>query len=165
MSEFADSVRKEWGHFFTIVHTEDDWIIPLLSAVDGVTADQAFWRPGGEVASIADIALHASGWLGATLQALLGLPETDNVDWPEPAATSEAAWAEIVSHLKETVADLSRALHNLSLEELYAPPAGRQSQRGTLLTNILVHNAYHAGQIVKLRQAHAVQPAAVNAGR
>ena len=63
--------------------------------------------------------------------------------------------------LKATVADLSRALHNLSLEELYHPPRGKESRRSTMLTNIFVHSAYHAGQIVKLRQAHSALESAV----
>ncbi|MBI1756876.1 MAG: DinB family protein [Fimbriimonas ginsengisoli] len=154
MSEFSILVKKDWEHFFSIVNTEEAWIIPLLSAVDSVTYEQAFWRPGGQVASIADIMMHATGWLESTLRGVLGMPELDNEDWPEPPAPSEAAWSEMVARLKATVLDLSRALHNLSLEELYSTPTGRETKRSTMITDILVHNAYHAGQIVKLRQAH-----------
>lgn len=164
MNEFNATIKGDWDHFFTIVNEEEGWIVPLLSAVDGVTFEQAFWRPAGKVSSIVDITLHATGWLNATLQNVLGLPEVDNEDWPEPPAPSAEAWSEAVARLKRTIADLSRALHNLSLEELYGVPSGRDSKRSTMITDILVHSAYHAGQIVKLRQTQAVLGAGAMAG-
>ena len=161
MTTLEPIIKSEWDHFFDIVHTEEDWITPLLNSLDGVNAQEAFWRPGGTVASIADIVLHTNGWLEQTLRGVLGMPEQDNTDWPEPPEATEANWLELTNRLKSTIGDLSRALHNLSLEELYNPPQGRKSRRSTMLTNILVHSAYHAGQIVKLRQAIAVTELAV----
>jgi hypothetical protein len=152
-------IKPEWEHFFNVVNSEEDWIIPLLSSIDGVNGQEAFWRPGESVASIAEITLHATGWLEETLRAILGMPEKENEDWPAAPEPSEANWRAMTEKLKLTVADLSRALHNLSLEELYGAPKGRTSKRSTLLTNILVHNAYHAGQIVKLRQTHGARAA------
>jgi hypothetical protein len=163
MTTIEPLIKPEWEHFFNIVNTEEDWITPLLNSIDGVNAREAFWRAGGNVASIADITLHTNGWLEQTLRAVLGMPEQENEDWPSAPEATESNWRAMVERLKLTVADLSRALHNLSLEELYGAPKGRKSKRSTLLTNILVHNAYHAGQIVKLRQACASLEAAVTA--
>ncbi len=162
MSDFATSVKQDWDHFFTIVTREDGWITPLLSSVDGVTYDEAFWKVGTGVASIAAITMHATGWLESTLNGVLGLPEIDNTDWPEAPAASDQALSDIKERLHRAVMDLSRALHNLKLEELYGAPEGAESKRSTMLTDILVHSAYHAGQIVKLRQAYAAiaQPVA-----
>lgn len=148
-------IKPEWDHFFNIVNTEEDWITPLLNSIDGVKAREAFWRPGESVASIADITLHTNGWLEQTLRAVLGMPEQENEDWPSAPEATESNWRATIDRLKLTVADLSRAVHNLSLEELYGTPKGKESKRSTMITNILVHNAYHAGQIVKLRQAYA----------
>jgi uncharacterized damage-inducible protein DinB len=159
MNTLEPLIKSDWDHFFDIVHTEEDWITPLLNSIDGVSAREAFWRPGGSVASIADIVLHTNGWLESTLRAVLGMPEQDNEDWPDAPEATQANWTGLVDRLKLTVADLSRALHNLALEELYSPPKGRESRRSTMLTNILVHSAYHAGQVVKLRQAYAATEA------
>ena len=164
MTTIEPLIKPEWDHFFAIVNTQEDWITPLLNSIDGVKAREAFWRPGGSVASIADVVLHVSGWLEQTLRGVLGMPEQENEDWPAPPESTDANWRAILDRLKLTVADLSRALHNLSLEELYGTPKGRESKRSTMITNILVHNAYHAGQIVKLRQAYvALESAAVTA--
>lgn len=157
MTTLEPIIKSEWRHFFEVAHTEEDWITPLLLSIEGLSAREAFWRPGSAVASIADIVLHANGWLEQTLRGVLGMPEGENEDWPLAPEATETNWQTIVELLKGTVADLSRALHNLSLEELYNPPKGRESRRSTMLTNILVHSAYHAGQIVKLRQVCAAQ--------
>ena len=163
MNVIEPFIKPEWEHFFNIVNTEEDWITPLLNSIDGVNAREAFWRPGGSVASIADISLHVTGWLEETLRSVLGMPEQENEDWPAAPEATESNWRAMIDRLKLTVADLSRALHNLSLEELYGAPKGRESKRSTLITNILVHNAYHAGQIVKLRQAYVALETAVTA--
>jgi len=154
------NVKSEWNHFFAIVNTDDDWIVPMLHAVEGVTAEEAFWRPGGAVASIADISLHATGWLEATLRELMGLPSEQNVDWPPAPEPDENAWQAISKRLRDTIGELSRALYNLKLDQLLSSPGANGETRSTLLTNILVHTAYHAGQIVKLRQAFAATAAA-----
>ncbi len=148
-------IKSEWDHFFAAVNTEEDWITPLLNAVDGVEAEAALWKPAGEIASIAEIVAHVNGHLEATLRAVLGMADQDYDDWPPLIGTGESAWTTLVERLKLTVADLHRALHNWSLDEIYGVPRGKESKRSTMVTNILVHNAYHAGQIVKLRQAFA----------
>ncbi len=154
MPAIETNLKSEWDHFFAIVNTDTDWITPLMGAIDGVTPGQAFWKPGPNVASIAEIALHANGWLETTLREILGAPFQDNVDWPTAPAPSEASWESIAARLRSTVGDLSRALHNLELEELLSNPPGSSESRSSALTSILVHNAYHSGQIVKLRQSH-----------
>lgn len=149
----ATNLKSEWDHFFAIVNTDDDWIVPMLRALEGVSAEQAFWRPGDRVASIVDITLHATGWLEATLCELLRLPAPGNEDWPPAPSPSEDAWRAISQKMRDVIGELSRAMHGLKLEELLSSPGSDSSTRSTLLTNILVHNAYHAGQIVKLRQS------------
>lgn len=163
MKQLEPLIKSEWGHFYDAVNTEEDWITPLIESVEGVGAPEAFWRPSGEVASIAEIIAHVSGHLEATLRAVLGMPDQDYSDWPETGPADQAQWQGMVERLKLTVADLHRALHNWELEEIYAIPTGRQSRRSTMLTNILVHNAYHAGQIIKLRQAFVSQREGVHA--
>jgi hypothetical protein len=91
----------------------------------------------------------------------MGTAEGKNEDWPNPPAPSEQAWEDMQQGLKGTICDLSRALHNLSLEELYSQPNGGELKRSTTLTDIFVHSAYHAGQIVKLRQIYAALNIAV----
>lgn len=157
MNTLSIAVKSDWDHFYAIVHTEDDWITPLLNAVEGIGVEEAFWRPGGEVASIADIVVHLTGHFEATLRSVLGMAEQDYEDWPATPEPSAASWQSLMDRLKLTVADLNRALHNWSFEEIYGVPRGHEARRSTMMTNILVHNAYHAGQIVKLRQAFATQ--------
>jgi hypothetical protein len=155
MNTLEPEIQAAWHHFFEVVHTEEDWITPLLNSIDGVDATAAFWRPAGEVASTAAIVAHVTGHLEATLRAVLGMADQDYEDWPETPAPTDANWRAMRERLLLVVSDLRRALHNWSLEEIYGKPKGRQSKRSTMVTDILVHNAYHAGQIVKLKQAYA----------
>src|ERR1044071_299560 len=39
-------------------YLHDDWVNPLSEALDGVTAEEALWRPGRDSKGIWDIVLH-----------------------------------------------------------------------------------------------------------
>lgn len=153
----SQHIQQDWIHFFDAVHTEDGWISPLLKAVSGVSAEAAAWKPAPSVASIWEVVLHASGWMEDLLADLNGGPNVDVTDWPSIDRADDGAWQGSVRRLRDLVAQLGRQVKGLSVEELYDAPERMGKRRSERLTNIFVHNAYHAGQIVKLRQLYAAQ--------
>ena len=141
-------------HIFRLVHTSDDWISPLLKAAESSSYEEARYSPAPGVASIWEIVAHVSGWLEDLLHDVTGSPDAGTVDWPPISADTPSAWLATRQHLKSLVLSLQDVLARSTDEQLLATPAGTDTPLNRRIASIMVHNAYHAGQIVKLRQLY-----------
>jgi len=129
-----------------------------VTALRGVDADQAMWRPGARRKSIWALALHIAYWKYTVLRHL----ETELIqrfprspsNWPAPPATPDgAAWNRDVTLLKEQHERLVGAVEKLSTSDLdRIPPAGRRWTYGELVLGIAAHDAYHTGQIQLMKK-------------
>lgn len=129
-------------------HREGDWILPLIDSLDGVTAQEAAWKPMPEEASIWEIVNHAFSWTHHIEQRLQGR-EIEYEGWPPQTDFSEAAWQQTRTRLQETLQALRTQIEAIRAAELY-----QDHQDGTLfrgIMSVVIHNAYHTGQITKLR--------------
>ena len=135
-----------------ISHTEEGWIPPLLDAVKDVDFETARWKPGPDVASIWEITAHAIPYTESRVCDLTGEPYPNEVDWPAVDSESEPAWSALKARVESVVSRLQAAVEAQSPEGLAAVAPGRESLRSDRLIDIVVHDAYHAGQIVKLTQ-------------
>jgi uncharacterized damage-inducible protein DinB len=150
-----DTLRPALATLFDLVHTSDDWITPLLKSVDDVTPAQAFWSPSSDGASIAEITAHVIGWLEDLLHDLTGRPASPaGIDWPSIAERTPAAWEALRGRLQTLAIALRSHLRSLSEERLLEATSEEDVPRWQRIGSIFVHNAYHAGQIVKLRQIY-----------
>jgi hypothetical protein len=122
----------------------------VLEALEGVTAEQAAWKPDPRANSIWQIVDHLSGsnlWEMEMLKTFQATPPA----WTEPAG-GEAAWQDSLAKLHQTQADLRAALAALTDEALLAIPVAEWGK--TLFELVLSsagHEACHAGQIDYLR--------------
>ncbi len=153
----SQRIHEDWVHFFDTVHTDDGWITPLLSAVNGVPFEIARWKPAPQISSIWEIVVHATGWIEDLLADLTGSSTIDVTDWPLVDPETESSWLSTVARLQEQVTLLGRQVKGLTVEDLYEAPVRIRKRRSERLTNIFVHNAYHTGQIIKMRQLYAAQ--------
>lgn len=130
-------------------HTEENWITPLRDAVDAVTPEVAAWKPAEGVASIAEIVAHSAPYLRGLVNRLRGEEPPKSEDWP--GFTGD--WEQLRSDLKSAIDDLDTEVAKLSDADLE-----RNTGRGTPawegIADIAIHDAYHAGQIVKLQQLY-----------
>ena len=159
----SQKISADWVRFFELVNTDDGWITPLLDAVRSVDARTAAWKPAPDVTSIWEIVYHVTGWVEDLLADLTNSNGVDPVDWPPVAMVDENSWAMAQERLQDSVKLLGQQIRGMSVEDIYDAPPRMQSRRSVRLTNILIHNAYHAGQIVKLSQLYAAsqKPVAV----
>ena len=132
-----------------------------VGALRGVTHVAARWRPAPGRHSIWELALHAAYWKYAVRRRLLGIaiprfPRTP-ANWPHMPVPADAhGWARdrellAVEHqlLLETVEDFPVALLGKS-------SGGRKRWSwGDLVIGILMHDAYHAGQIQLMKRLRA----------
>ena len=153
--------KQTFDYLHRAVHTEDGWIHPLKDAVQDVTAAEAAWKPGAYVASIWEVVAHTTPYVYDVLRALRGEERQPHEDWHEIADTSEKAWAELKGQLLAGIEALGAEIGKLSEADFAVAPPNRESPRWEILVDVAVHDSYHAGQIVKLRQLYTAKHAAV----
>jgi hypothetical protein len=131
------------------------FIEPLHSAIAGVDAELADWRPAPTEHTIREIVGHAAAVKRRRVRRLRG----------EPVGSLPSLFREVASDppvvgtWNEVVADLRRA-HEALLAEVTALDDARLGEKlpgdelplGLVLTAMAGHDAYHAGQIVAIRR-------------
>lgn len=135
------------------------WAHSMLDALEGITAEQAAWKPNKKgVHSIWEIVHHATYWKDFLVQRLEGSTAkfSDEESWTLEEATEEA-WAQAVARLKRTHNKLIRHLWEKKLG-LNKPLPSEKMTIGWALFSVLAHDLYHTGQIVLLRQMQGIEP-------
>jgi len=135
------------------------WAHSMLDAVEGLTAEQAAWKPNKKgVHSIWEIVHHATYWKDFLVQRLEGSTAkfSDEESWVIHETTEEA-WAKAVARLKRTHNKLMKRLREKKLD-LGKPFPGEKMTVGEALFGVLAHDLYHTGQIVLLRQMQGIEP-------
>lgn len=127
-------------------HNVKDWFVPVNTAVEGLTGEQATWKDKGGH-SVGQLTYHLLFWNERQLKdfkseknaAFSGNNEEtfDKFD--------QKQWADIVKRLDQVLTDIEKWIETASDEQL-------KKHAGTI-ANISAHNAYHTGQIISVRKA------------
>lgn len=122
----------------------------------GVTAAQAAKRPLAEAHTIWELVLHIERWARAVREALGGTPMPQPPfaeDWPAVAGATEAEWEAALAKLEATHRGLLDAIKQFPEERLREIVPGRHGyDYAFLLSGLVQHDIYHAGQIALLRK-------------
>ncbi|WP_342551387.1 DinB family protein [Paenibacillus sp. FSL R7-0652] len=147
-----------------VIQNEDtwnqcNWIVPLSKALEGLTAEQAAWVPYLGGLSIWQLVNHMYYYNQLILERLQGqtpsepAAESNAATFGEPGDPSNhAGWSMLMrrtSALAEQLRDHLTALQESKLEEPYKDSEENWAQT---LARWVLHDAYHAGQIVLLRR-------------
>jgi hypothetical protein len=127
-------------------HNAKNWFVPVNTAVEGLTGEQAGWKDKGGH-SVGQLTYHLLFWNERQLNdfkdaknaAFSGNNEEtfDKFD--------QKQWADIVKRLDQVLTDIEKWIEAASDEQL-------KKHAGTI-ANISAHNAYHTGQIISVRKA------------
>lgn len=126
---------------------------PLADALAGVTAPEALWKPGPEGKGIWEIVLHMAVWTENIVQRMESGDPVRPMEgaWPPlPAVPDEAAWETDRRRLGDALSLLRARIEGNPPDALMDGPYGLAD-----LLCRLIHNAYHIGQITKLRECRA----------
>lgn len=131
-----------------------------LSAVRGVPADVAAWKPAPDRHSIWELVLHVTYWKYAVRRRLAGesvgrFPRSP-ADWPAvPTPADEAAWKKDRALLRDTHRALVDVIASLDPARLDDPngDSGRWTVMD-LVSGVVLHDTYHAGQIQLMKRLH-----------
>jgi hypothetical protein len=127
-------------------HNQADWFVPVNTAVDGLTPEQANWQPPQGGHSAGQLAYHIVFWNRRNLARLRGEKQENFAGNNDETFDKFDAkqWTETVKQLDQVMNDLE----NLVLTADEAKLAVIASTIG----KISAHNAYHTGQIVYVRK-------------
>jgi len=128
-------------------HNVQDWFVPALQSVDGLTPEQANWKDDKGNHSIAQLVNHLTFWDKQQLAKFKGeAPPAYSGKNDETFAgnVDKASWEAAVRQLDAVMTDWEKAIEAADDQKL-------QSWYSTI-AHISAHNAYHTGQILYIRK-------------
>ena len=144
---------SQWERLFI-----DGEFMSRARLLSGLTVEQVSVRPPGLRHTIYQELWHTTKWQSIVVQcdeAAAAAWIEEGQDFPSEAPGSERMWEDLVTEFlagSETAVELGRSPEAL-LEE--AGPGATLAER---LEGLAVHNAYHLGKIVALRQVIRAWP-------
>lgn len=130
-----------------------------LGCLRGVSAEQAVWKPSSGRHSIWELSLHIAYWKYAVRRNLDGSPRggfpRSPSNWPAaPTTPDERLWKEdraLFRSEQERFIAAARAFDPARLDE---SARGGAYSYAELLHGIIMHDAYHVGQIQLLKRLY-----------
>ena len=143
---------------FTLCFDENGWFVAVRNAIDGVTAEQAAWRPEGTDNTIWESLAHLTYYNNAYLQRFKGVESRYDVadndaTFAQGGTATEEAWRAEVEKFDRVMNEFRELLKAADGSKLDEPVPTNTSRRWwEVVADINAHNAYHAGQILLLRK-------------
>jgi DinB superfamily len=137
-------------------YEKESWYAPLKHAIEGITAQQACWRPAGEATkTIWENVNHLIYYKERLVSNMQGIEWTHNLDGDQTFNLTEQSnndkeWNKVVERAEDVYHKLRQLLIKTSEEEL-------EQLVGKLL-DIFLHDAYHTGQIIQIRKMQGSWP-------
>src|SRR5215469_251690 len=128
-------------------HSAEDWFVPVSIAVDGMTADQAQWKPTGKDAhSVGQLAYHIWYWDSRSLQQFKGEKPApfDGNNNETFDKFSAAQWDDLVKKLNQEMVDWEAACKSEDDAKLYA--------NASIIARSMTYRGYNVGYIVNVRK-------------
>jgi uncharacterized damage-inducible protein DinB len=128
-------------------HNKKEWFVPVNTAIDGLTAQQAMWKDSSGNHSVGQLVYHLAFWNAQSLAKLKGeKPDafSGNNEETFNNKLDKESWTALVKKLDDILTQLEKVVSE-------ADDAKLQSWSGTI-AHISTHNAYHTGQIIFVRK-------------
>jgi hypothetical protein len=140
------TLRSLLLHELHTTHTEADWFVPITTAVDGLTAEQASWQPPAGGHSAGQLTYHLLFWNRRNLLNFRGEKQDKFSGDNEETFVKfdNKQWSDTVKQLDQVMTDLEKLVESADEQKL--------AKWATTIGNICTHNAYHVGQIVYVRK-------------
>lgn len=142
---------------------QEGWFVPLKAVLEGVGPAEAAWQPPGGGNTIWQTLAHLTYYSQRYLLRLTGRePEPglhDNTaTFGGPGnAEDEAGWQALLAETQQVAEGLHRVLAEMT--EVGLDRAVGTSTAAEVLPHLLLHDAYHTGQIALIRKMQGSWPA------
>ena len=128
-------------------HNKKEWFVPVNTAVEGLTPEQAMWKDSSGNHSVGQLVNHLIFWNAQQLAKFKGDkpdPFNGNNEETFDNKLTKESWAASVKKLDDVLSQLEKTIND-------ANDAKLKSWYATI-ANISTHNAYHTGQIIFVRK-------------
>jgi hypothetical protein len=127
-------------------HNVKNWFVPVNTAVEGLTPEQAAWKDKGGH-SVGQLTYHMLFWNERQLQEFKGEKKASFSGNNEETFDKfdQKQWTEVVKRLDKVLTDIEKWIETASDADL--------KKHSSTIANISAHNAYHTGQIISVRKA------------
>jgi len=137
-------------------YNKNGWFVAVRNAIEGVTAEQAAWKPAGTDNSIWESLAHISYYNNAYLQRFKGVDfkhEIANNDETFRGGETDDAWQTEVAKFDALMTEW-RTLIAAADEAKFTEPVSAENQASwaEIIALVNTHNAYHGGQVLLLRK-------------
>jgi len=138
----------------TACYDENNWFVAVKSAIDGLTSEEAAWKPDGADNSIWEEVNHLIFWNERWLQRYRGeLKEPQDVENTGTFKSEESDWHGTCQKLFAVMDGWREKLKVITHEKLDSPVNDQyKAPWWSPIAQQNIHNAYHTGQIVLLRK-------------
>lgn len=131
----------------------------LRGSLRGLRVEQAVWRPAAGRHNIWEIAVHAAYWKYAVWRRLAAatrgsFPLTGSNWFERSGDGGERAWQSDLRLLQEAHRNLREAVAGLKPADLMQVPPRSTVSTQALVSGIIAHDLYHAGQIQLIKRLH-----------
>ena len=135
-------------------YDENDWFVSVKNALDGLTAEQAAWKPDGADNTIWEEVNHLIFWNERWLQRYRGeLNYPEDIENTGTFKSEDKDWQATLAKLDAVMQEWREKLESITEEKLASPVnAQYQAPWWSPLVQQNIHNAYHTGQILLLRK-------------
>ena len=139
-------------------YDKESWYAPFKDAIEGLTAQQASWKPPGEATkSIWENVNHLIYYKERLVANMEGLEWKNPLDGGQTFFLTEQSgdekeWRKVGERAEIAQRNLREILSKTSPEKL-----GENSHEENLL-DIMLHDAYHTGQIMLIRKMQGAWP-------
>ncbi|RFU66499.1 DinB family protein [Bacillus sp. V59.32b] len=130
---------------------EEDWYPPLKTALKGLNAKEATWKPAGEsVNSIWETVNHMLYFEERLLCQLecrmndFNKESENDLTFKEGNSEDDQAWEQIVKKVDEIHAGIKQAITSLQEDDF--------ERLAKAIMGVIRHDAYHTGQIIQIRK-------------
>lgn len=129
----------------------------LRGSLRRVALVQAAWRPAADRHNIWEELVHAAYWKYTVRRRLTGearasFPLTGSNFFPRPEHGTEVEWKRDLAMLTDQHRQLRAAVDTLTDAALESAPPGGETLIVDLVSGIIAHDLYHAGQIQLLKR-------------
>ena len=140
------SVRSILLAQFQTTWNKEEWFVPVMQSLQGLTAKQAMWKPSDSSHSVGQLAYHLLFWNKHALDKFNGKnpPDFTGDNKETFTAFTEASWASTIQQLDEVMKEWETIIKTTDETKLQA--------WYSTISHISTHNAYHTGQILYIRK-------------
>ena len=127
-------------------HNKAEWFVPVNTAVDGITPEQAAWTDGKGNHSVGQLAYHIWFWDKEQLAKFKGEPPVKYSGKNDDTFSNydPKKWEQTVKDLDQVLTDWEKAIESADDAKLKEWASG--------IAHLGTHNAYHIGEIVMVRK-------------